>query len=575
MIRRFLSVFFVFLTIFFAVSCESSCEEGCGESNEETPGITLRVIDNDCSMKTIGEHSLSNLGSITFTVTNSKGDLISQKSFKQADITKKMDISGIKDVDNATVTISGFGAEPNEVKWTGKITGVNFKSGKTTSINAILYPATINKMTGQEGSKKNDLAGTACLPDPLTIPRFGHTATLLQDGRILITGGFTSCSATKCMASKSVEIIDVESGQIETLADMNEERAMHEAILLSDGSVAIFGGVRIMEIGSFSVAGETYPTLPYNFSIQAISVEKYMPSYPKLNMRNNNIGTVVENTTADMGLSFTTMPFFPYQTYYVQSVKETEDKTVSTVYLVGGMDKNLTPTSKVYSFSIVDIKGTAPSLTPIKELAPVDKDTILSPAAGISAGTLFSTGGRALAPASVASFYTETGSTAWEGTGPNLFYTKSLVVDDNLYTFGGLENTGDTALASNKKAHRWNIAQKTVTASDKSITAWGSAVFLSDIIYDTKNSIFIVVGGAGGGPSDKTNLNTGSNIYQVIKKDTFSIAGEPLTYPMKFQRILPRGTIDQDKNKVFITGGISELGNNGITIGAIEINILQ
>jgi hypothetical protein len=554
LIRRFFQIFLVLLSAGFVFSCGSTkCEEdGCGEVAQENQGITLRIVDNSCVANTIGAHNYQNLGSITFTVSSAEGKLIFQKSFKKEDIASSMEISGIDDVSGATVTISGFGTDSNEVKWTGKITNMNFKAGKETSINAVLYPT----------------SGQACLPDPLTIPRFGHTATLLQDGRILLTGGFTSCSAVKCPASRSVEIIDVESGKIETLNDMNEERAMHEAVLLSDGSVIIFGGVRQMDLGSFAVAG--YPVLPYSFSIQATTVERYVPSYPKLNMKNNNIGTVVPNSTVDMGLSFAAMPFYPFQTYYVQNVSETQ----KTVYLVGGMGKDLAPINKIYAFDIVEAVGSV-TLSAAREVAPVDKDTMLSPATGVSSNALFSTGGRALTPTSVASFYSATAATAWEGTGPNLFYTRSLVVDENLYTFGGLENTDDNALANNKKAHSWNIAQKAVTASDKNITAWGPAVFFSDVIYDTAKSNFMVIGGAGGSQSEPAYLNAGTNIYQVITKNNFSIAPSPLTYPMKFNRILPRGTIDKENGKVFITGGISKLGSAGAAVGAIEINVIK
>lgn len=553
MTRRFFQFLIVLLSICSVISCETDCEgDGCGEVSENQ-GISLRIVDNSCVANAIGAHNYSSLGSITFTISDVEGNLVFQKSFKKEDISSSMEISGIKDVSNATVVISGFGTDSNEVKWLGRITNMNFKNGEETSINAVLYPT----------------SGQACLPDPLTIPRFGHTATLLQDGRILLTGGFTSCSAVKCPASKSVEIIDVESGKIETLAEMNEERAMHEAVLLSDGSVVIFGGVRQMDLGSFTVAG--YPTLPYSFSIQATTVERYVPSYPKLNMRNNNTGTVVANSTTDMGLSFTNMPFYPFQTYYVQNVSDTQ----KTVYLIGGMGKDYTPVNKVYAFDIVEATGTV-TLSAVREMAPVDKDTMLAPAAGISSGTLFSAGGRALEPASVASFYTATAATAWDGVGgPNLFYTRSLMVDENLYTFGGLENTGDNALANNKKAHRWNIAQKSVTASSKTITAWGPAVFFSDVVYNAAKSHFIIIGGAGGSQAETSDTNAGTNIYQVITKSDFGMAGSPLTYPMKFNRILPRGTIDKENGKMFITGGISKLGSAGAAVGAIEINVIK
>ncbi len=563
MVKRIFSFISALLIAFFIISCgETDCDdEGCGEiiedeQTEYAPEMTLRIISDTCAAETINSASIDKLGSLAITINNFKGELEFKKSFTKSEISSGMKVSGIPDVDNATVILSGFGADPNVVKWSGKVIGLTFKKGKKTSISAVLYPT----------------SGQSCFPFPLKNPRFGHTATLLPDGRILVTGGFGICSASKCVANKSVEIIDVESGTVETLADMFEERAMHEAVLLSDASVMIFGGVRALDIGTKNY--DDYPALPYTFSIQATSVERYMPQYPKLNMRDNNIGIPVENITQNMNLQYTAtgMPFLPMQSYYVDSSVENR----KTIYLVGGTDTSGVPTNKVYAFDVFET-AEGITLSASREIAPVDKDKILMPAVGSFGGSLFSAGGRIKEPVSVASFYTADSSTAWEGTGPNLFYTKGIMVDNNLYTFGGLENKGEDALANNLKGYKWSIGEKTSSATTNNLLTYGSSLFFADAVYHEAKGNFIVVGGAGG---SKTDISQGNNLYQVISKSTFSVFKEPLSYVTKYKRILPRaviipgGTVTND-DTIFITGGTTAIGSSGVAVEVIEINNLK
>ena len=560
MIRRFFSFVSVLLIVSSVVSCggEDPCEnEDCQieDQSEEATEMTLRIISDECAKDTINSSSLVKLGSLAVTISDVGGNLYFRKSFTKSEIESGMKVSGIKDVDFAVVTLSGFGADPNVVRWTGKASGVSFKKGKKTSITVVLYPT----------------SGTACLPDPLKTPRFGHATTVLPDGRILVTGGFSFCNATKCVANKSVEIIDIESGEIETLTDMFEDRAMHEAVLLADNSVLIFGGVRVLDIGAKDYAD--YPSLPYTFSIQATSVERYMPQYPKLNMRNNGMGTPVLNATENMNLSYgsVTMPFLPMQSYFVDSSVENK----KTIYLVGGLGTGDAPSNKVYAFDVFE-GGENVILSAVREVAPVDKDTMIMPSVGFFGGSLFSTGGRVKEPSSVASFYTADSSSAWDGTGPNLFYTKSLMVDNSLYTFGGLENTGEDTFKSNLKAHKWDIGQKKSTATSNSLVSYGSSLFMSDVVYHEKKGHFIVVGGAGG----KGSMSEGNNLYQVVDKNTFSVFKAPLSYVTKYKRILPRavivpGGIVTDDDMLLMIGGITTLGSSGISVDVIEINNLK
>ncbi|MCL4235483.1 MAG: hypothetical protein KJ042_13300 [Deltaproteobacteria bacterium] len=78
------------------------------------------------------------------------------------------------------------------------------------------------------------------LSDRMAKTRFGHAATLLADGRVLVTGGYEEGFA---QILDSAEIFDPGTGTFRLLkADMIHGRALHTATLLPDGTVLIVGG---------------------------------------------------------------------------------------------------------------------------------------------------------------------------------------------------------------------------------------------------------------------------------------------------------------------------------------------
>ena len=86
----------------------------------------------------------------------------------------------------------------------------------------------------------NPSTRTWALTGSLKTGRDYHTATLLGDGRVLVTGGYTVQGA-----SNSVEIYDPVTATWSVAASMNYGRALHSATALSDGRAIVAGGLAL------------------------------------------------------------------------------------------------------------------------------------------------------------------------------------------------------------------------------------------------------------------------------------------------------------------------------------------
>jgi large repetitive protein len=77
---------------------------------------------------------------------------------------------------------------------------------------------------------------------PAGIGRIGSAATLLLDGRVLVTGGYGGPYAYASSSLASAELWDPRSGAFAATGSMLEERVNHTATLLPDGRVLVIGG---------------------------------------------------------------------------------------------------------------------------------------------------------------------------------------------------------------------------------------------------------------------------------------------------------------------------------------------
>jgi hypothetical protein len=99
----------------------------------------------------------------------------------------------------------------------------------------------------------------------MTTPRKFHTATLLPDGKVLIAGGTADPNANAVLGS--AETYDPVTGAFTATADMNVPRLYHTATLLNNGKVLIAGGLGLsININNNLSDAELYDPLTGSFT---------------------------------------------------------------------------------------------------------------------------------------------------------------------------------------------------------------------------------------------------------------------------------------------------------------------
>lgn len=95
------------------------------------------------------------------------------------------------------------------------------------------------RASGEKNKTTSQVRGGEVVPiRKMSERRAAHTSTLLDNGKVLITGGFVANGG----GLKSAEIFDPAANSFTSLPDLNAARASHTATRLPDGKVLIAGG---------------------------------------------------------------------------------------------------------------------------------------------------------------------------------------------------------------------------------------------------------------------------------------------------------------------------------------------
>lgn len=113
--------------------------------------------------------------------------------------------------------------------------------------------------------------GTRATSVPDFWPRYSHTATLLNDGTVLVTGGFDSASAS---VLAQAELFAPTGASVLATTPLTTPRYLHSATLLANGNVLVVGGIDA--VGNILTSAELYdPVLKTWTATGNLAVPRY------------------------------------------------------------------------------------------------------------------------------------------------------------------------------------------------------------------------------------------------------------------------------------------------------------
>jgi hypothetical protein len=363
------------------------------------------------------------------------------------------------------VGIVGFGGVPGTTAIVPDGTGRTLRFSPDVAMvsnqnYAVFLAATIRSTTGQSlgepRSSQFRTANAADLPTPaqfhtaqgtLDTGRRGHTATLLDDGRVLIAGGFTVGTAVTDRA----EVFDPSTEASTPLSSrMREPRALHTATKLADGRVLLAGGYYEVSIGTLNTTRGAEVFDPATDSFGAVgNLILSRTDHAALLLPDGRVlvtgggtmlGTLTRLDTAEAyDPTTTTWSAWPNRLSHTRSAHGMVDVGAGRYFLAGGSSADLRcETFSTATGLFTPLAVAQPDFTRFGPAVETFADGDAAVAGGDSVGT-------------VLHYDAATNTVVNTGSGlntPRAYATATRYADDKIVVVGGIDFSGQGALLS-------------------------------------------------------------------------------------------------------------------------------
>jgi hypothetical protein len=214
---------------------------------------------------------LANAG-VTWTIQEAGGGLISSVGVYTAPSAEGFYHVIVTSVAETTVSASAtisVTTAPVSFFPTGSLqTARGFHTATLLNNGTVLIAGGANKASdpncvgGIVSAELYDAYASASTPTgSMAAARYSHTATLLPNGGVLMAGGFgdtSDCQGVGAQAQNTAELYDANKGSFSVTGNMSIPRGGHTATMLTDGKVLIAGGADQGVGGAGSATAELY-----------------------------------------------------------------------------------------------------------------------------------------------------------------------------------------------------------------------------------------------------------------------------------------------------------------------------
>lgn len=148
------------------------------------------------------------------------------------------------------------GSMPLGVPGRGEFTLTTLPNGKVLAAGGLI--AGFPEVSSSEGDLFIPATGIWTNDAYMNVDRRQHTATLLNNGKVLVTGGFSGTLGSGATTNSSAELFDPVANTWTITGSMHTPRADHAATLLNNGLVLVAGGLTTSTAELYNPTNQTW-----------------------------------------------------------------------------------------------------------------------------------------------------------------------------------------------------------------------------------------------------------------------------------------------------------------------------